>query len=341
MTIRVLLVEDHRMVREALREMLTKVPDIEVVGEAGDAHDGLAQAVATAPDVIVLDIRLPDLNGIEVAARLCDAGSTAKIVAFSAFADKRFVTEMLRSGASAYVTMSAAGTELVCAIRAVAAGQGYFSPEIAGTLVAEVRDRAVPGSGQPLAASASASVAALVVEQASGRVAEANPAALSLLGLRQAGAPGSDWLQAFDPASAARLADACRHAWISPAPVQVEVATGSGGRALSVAVSTFRAGTDAYLLVRIATPGAPGLPRAAETSDVIDALDAIPNLSFVTDALLHIQFGNRAYLELVQAASHDAIVGRSLAQWLALTEADLLRLLGGRPDADRSQRIEH
>jgi len=151
MTIRVLLVEDHRMVREALREVLTKVPDIEVVGEAGDAHDGLAQAAATAPDVIVLDIRLPDLNGIEVAARLRDAGNTAKIVALSAFADKRFVTEMLRSGASAYVTKSAAGTELVRAIRAVAAGQGYFSPEIAGTLVAEVRDRAVPGSGQPLA----------------------------------------------------------------------------------------------------------------------------------------------------------------------------------------------
>jgi two-component system NarL family response regulator len=150
MTIRVLLVEDHRMVREALREVLMKVPDMEVVGEAGDALDGLAQAAASAPDVIVLDIRLPDLNGIEVAARLRDAGNPAKIVALSAFSDKRFVTEMLRSGASAYVTKSAAGTELVRAIRAVAAGQGYFSPEIAGTLVAEVRDRTGPDAAQPL-----------------------------------------------------------------------------------------------------------------------------------------------------------------------------------------------
>jgi two-component system NarL family response regulator len=150
MTIRVLLVEDHRMVREALREVLTKVDDMEVVGEAGDAHDGLAQAATTTPDVIVLDIRLPDLNGIEVAARLRDAGNPAKIVALSAFSDKRFVTEMLRSGASAYVTKSAAGTELVRAIRAVAAGQGYFSPEIAGTLVAEVRDRTGPDAAQPL-----------------------------------------------------------------------------------------------------------------------------------------------------------------------------------------------
>jgi two-component system NarL family response regulator len=150
MTIRVLLVEDHRMVREALREVLMKVDDMEVVGEAGDAHDGLAQAATTTPDVIVLDIRLPDLNGIEVAARLRDAGNPAKIVALSAFSDKRFVTEMLRSGASAYVTKSAAGTELVRAIRAVAAGQGYFSPEIAGTLVAEVRDRTGPDAAQPL-----------------------------------------------------------------------------------------------------------------------------------------------------------------------------------------------
>jgi DNA-binding NarL/FixJ family response regulator len=127
------------MVREALREVLMKVADMEVVGEAGDAQQCLQLAGQLAPDVIVLDIRLPDLNGIEVASRLRDAGNGARIVALSAFSDKRFVTEMLRSGASAYVTKSAAGTELESAIRAVAAGQGYFSPEIAGAMVADVR----------------------------------------------------------------------------------------------------------------------------------------------------------------------------------------------------------
>lgn len=150
MTTRVLLVEDHRMVREALSEVLARVPDIEVVGEAGNAQDALSQAEALKPDVVVLDIRLPDLNGIEVAARLRDAGNSAKVVALSAFADKRFVTAMLRSGASAYVTKSAAGTELVRAIRAVAAGQGYFSPEIAGALASEVRERPLAGEAQPL-----------------------------------------------------------------------------------------------------------------------------------------------------------------------------------------------
>lgn len=142
MKIKVLLVEDHRMVREALRDVLTQVADIEVTAEAGDAREALEQIRLIAPDVIVLDIGLPDLNGIEVATRLRELGSHAKVVALSAFSDKRFVTAMLRAGASAYVTKSAAGTELVRAIRAVAAGQGYFSPDIAGTLATEMRDSA-------------------------------------------------------------------------------------------------------------------------------------------------------------------------------------------------------
>jgi two-component system NarL family response regulator len=148
--IRVLLVEDHRMVREALSEVLNKVPDIHVVGEAANAHEALVLATTAAPDVVVLDIRLPDVNGIEVAARLRDAGLPLKIVALSAFADKPFATAMVRAGAAAYVTKSAAGTELVQAILAVAAGAGYFSPEVAGALAAELRDRPTVGEGAPL-----------------------------------------------------------------------------------------------------------------------------------------------------------------------------------------------
>lgn len=150
MSIRVLLVEDHRMVREALRDVLIKVPEIDVVGEAGNAREALELARQVAADVIVLDISLPDLNGIEVAARLRDAGNPARIVALSAFADKRFVTAMLRAGVSAYITKSAAGTELLRAISAVAAGQGYFSPEIAAALASELRDRPPVGAAPAL-----------------------------------------------------------------------------------------------------------------------------------------------------------------------------------------------
>jgi len=150
-TIRVILADDQELLRQGFRMILEHEADIEIVGEAGDAREALKQAVDLDPDVVVLDIRLPDVNGIEVAARLRDAGCRAKLVALSAFADKRFVTAMLRSGASAYVTKSAAGTELVQAIRAVAAGHGYFSPEIAGALASEVRDRPQVGEAQPLA----------------------------------------------------------------------------------------------------------------------------------------------------------------------------------------------
>jgi DNA-binding NarL/FixJ family response regulator len=141
MPITVLLVEDHRLVREALRDALGKEPDIQVIGEAGDAHSAFERTQALNPDVVVLDIGLPDLNGIEAAAKLKEqSGVEPKIIALSAYADRRFVTEMLRAGASAYVTKSSAGTELVRAIRAVAAAETYICPEVAGALVSAMRD---------------------------------------------------------------------------------------------------------------------------------------------------------------------------------------------------------
>jgi DNA-binding NarL/FixJ family response regulator len=139
------------MVREALCEVLSKESDIIIVGESGTAQEALKQAKALSPDVIVLDIRLPDINGIEVAARLRESGSTAKLVALSGYADQRFVKAMIQAGASAYIAKSAAGTELVRAIRAVAADQVYFSPEIASALLSEVTGRSAVGDNAPLA----------------------------------------------------------------------------------------------------------------------------------------------------------------------------------------------
>src|SRR5258708_36333201 len=147
-TITVLLVDDHRLVREALRDTLAKEPDLEVVGEAGDAAAAFEGARSLKPDLVVLDIGLPDMNGIEAASKLKGrSGVDSKMVALSAYADGRFVSEMLRAGASAYVTKSSAGTELVRAIRAVAAGQTYICPEVAGALVSAMRDS--PEKGEP------------------------------------------------------------------------------------------------------------------------------------------------------------------------------------------------
>jgi len=142
MTIRILLVDDHRMLRDALRSVLAKEVDLEIVAEAGDAATALERANSLVPDVVVLDIGLPDLNGIEVAVQLNKWPSPPKIVALSAYADKRFVTEMLRAGASAYVTKSSAGTDLVRAIRAVCAGNSFLCADVAAALVAEVREGA-------------------------------------------------------------------------------------------------------------------------------------------------------------------------------------------------------
>ena len=163
MTISVILVEDHQMVREALREVLTRESGIAVVGEAGAAREAFEQVEAFCPDVVVLDIRLPDLNGIEVAARLHDADTHAKIVALSAFSDKRFVMAMLRAGASAYVSKSDAGTELVRAIRAVASGHHYFSPDIANALLAEAPG-ALAGEDRPVLARREREVLRLIAE---------------------------------------------------------------------------------------------------------------------------------------------------------------------------------
>ncbi len=143
-SISVLLVDDHRLVREALRHALAREEGVCVVGETGEGSAAIDWVRRQPPDVVVLDIGLPDLNGIEVAARIREVAEGTRIVALSAYADKRFVTEMLRAGASAFVSKASAGTELMTAIRAVASGGSYFSPDVAGALLREVQG---PGEG--------------------------------------------------------------------------------------------------------------------------------------------------------------------------------------------------
>ena len=135
MTTRLLLVDDHTIFREALRTMLCAEADIEVVGEAGNGREAIGLARDLNPDVLVLDIGMPDMNGIEATAAIVTRSPSIRVIVLSTHSDRRFVTEMIKAGASAFVVKTAASTELLRAIRAVMRGQSYLCPEVADAVM--------------------------------------------------------------------------------------------------------------------------------------------------------------------------------------------------------------
>jgi len=141
MSIRIVLADDHKMILAALRSLLEKEIDIAVVGEAEDGIALLELVERTAPDVAVVDVGMPGMNGIEATRRLLAARPLLKVIALSAYSDKRFVLEMLEAGAKGYLIKASAGDELPRAIRAIAQGQTYLCPEVAGTIVEAARGK--------------------------------------------------------------------------------------------------------------------------------------------------------------------------------------------------------
>ena len=141
MSLRVLLVDDHKMMREALRRLLLDqdAEKIEVVGEAGDGQSAIDLAKELGPDIVVMDIGLPGLSGVEATRHLHATHPEIKVIALSTYADRRFVSEMLSAGAAAYVAKASAGDDLMNAIRAVVADRPYVCPEIASALASSVR----------------------------------------------------------------------------------------------------------------------------------------------------------------------------------------------------------
>jgi DNA-binding NarL/FixJ family response regulator len=135
MKLRVLLVDDHQLMREGLRRILENTPGIDVVGEAEDGRAALAAAAEVRPDVVVMDVGMHGLNGIEATQRLRENHPEIKVVALSAHADKRYVRNMVRAGASAYVLKESASDDLLRAVRAAALGEHYLSPRITGCLL--------------------------------------------------------------------------------------------------------------------------------------------------------------------------------------------------------------
>ena len=141
MNIRIVLADDHKMILAALRSLLEKEIDFTVVGEAEDGTALLALVERTAPDVAVVDVGMPGMNGIEATRRLLATRPLVKVIALSAYSDKRFVLEMLEAGAKGYLIKASAGDELPRAIRAIAQGQTYLCPEVAGAIVDAARGK--------------------------------------------------------------------------------------------------------------------------------------------------------------------------------------------------------
>lgn len=139
MKTRIILVDDHLMFREALRAPLSNAPDLEIIGETGTGAETFAAFERDAPDVLVIDISLPDMNGIEIVAKLTKQYPNVQIIALSGYAERIYVEEMLKAGAIGYVLKSAGVDELISAIRAATKGNSFLSPEIAQLLVRRIR----------------------------------------------------------------------------------------------------------------------------------------------------------------------------------------------------------
>jgi two-component system response regulator NreC len=140
--IRTLIVDDHAVVRSGLRHVLEAEPDIDVVGEAGDAQHAVFEARAKQPDVVLMDVVMPGKSGIEAIPDVLKEAPHAKVLVLSMQDDPRYVREAFEAGASGYVLKEAADTEVVTAVREVAGGGSYVHPALGARLVAaEVAER--------------------------------------------------------------------------------------------------------------------------------------------------------------------------------------------------------
>jgi len=149
MTLRILIADDHKILREGLKSLLEKQPDFTIVAEAEDGLNAFDGVKKYKPDIAILDIGMPGLNGVEVTRRIRSEIAETKVIALSMHADRRFVMGVLEAGANGYLLKDSAFAELVTAVTAVATGKMYLSPSIAETVVKsslEKLDRGQRGS---------------------------------------------------------------------------------------------------------------------------------------------------------------------------------------------------
>lgn len=136
---RVLIADDHTMVRESLVRVLQADGDVQVVAQAADGVQALEMALLTRPDVVVADLSMPRLNGIEVVRRLHDLLPSAKVLVLTMHQEDEYVLQAVRAGASGYLVKDSAAAELLAAVRSLHAGRGYFGPQAARTLAEQLQ----------------------------------------------------------------------------------------------------------------------------------------------------------------------------------------------------------
>jgi RNA polymerase sigma factor (sigma-70 family) len=133
--LRILLADDHKLLRSGLRLLLERQPDMSVVAEADDGREAVRNAATSKPDVVVLDIGMPNLNGIEACVQITLENSATAVVMLSMHSDESYVLRALKAGARAYLLKDSAESDLVRAIHAVAEGKSYFSPAVSKVLL--------------------------------------------------------------------------------------------------------------------------------------------------------------------------------------------------------------
>ena len=136
-SIRILLADDHQIVRQGLRRIIEENPDMAVVGEANDGRQAIQMALDEKPDVIVMDLSMPQMNGIEAIRQITRRLPTVKILVLSMYSEDSYVVQVLEAGAKGYLLKDSADAELVQAIQAVEGGKSFFSPLISRILLDE------------------------------------------------------------------------------------------------------------------------------------------------------------------------------------------------------------
>ncbi len=146
--IRTLIVDDHAIVREGVRMILSTHPDIQVVGEASNGEQAVSLAQTLRPDVVVMDISMPGMNGIEATQQIRQRAAEVNVLALTMHEDDHYVFQLLKAGAAGYVLKRAAATDLVDAVRAAARGEAFLYPSVAKTVVTDYLRRLERGEAE-------------------------------------------------------------------------------------------------------------------------------------------------------------------------------------------------